>query len=158
LEKTHFLKRGDPNQKDGEATQGFLQVLTRHPEGEKRWQTAPPKGWRTSYRRRSLANWITDVECGAGHLLARVIVNRLCQPTRGRGIVNPPGDFGLQGEPPTHPELLDWLAGELIAGGWRLKPIHKLIVTSAVYTQGNQGEPSRAKFDPDNKLNWRRAP
>ena len=110
LTETHFLKRGDPNQKDGVATQGFLQVLTRSAEGEKHWQVAPPKGWRTSYRRRSLANWITDVEYGAGHLLARVIVNRLWQHHFGRGIVATPSDFGLQGDRPTHPELLDFLA------------------------------------------------
>ncbi|HZT81282.1 MAG TPA: DUF1549 domain-containing protein, partial [Gemmataceae bacterium] len=72
LEHTHFLRRGDPNQKGAIATQGFLQVLTRHPDAEKHWQTPPPPGWRTSYRRRALAAWITDVDCGAGHLLARV--------------------------------------------------------------------------------------
>ena len=60
FEQTYFLNRGDPNQKDGVATQGFLQVLMRTPDGEKRWHVAPPEGWRTSYRRRSLASWITD--------------------------------------------------------------------------------------------------
>ena len=81
-------------------------------------------------------DWLTDVDHGAGHLLARVIVNRLWQHHFGRGIVATPSDFGTQGERPTHPELLDWLAGELIRGGWRLKPIHKLIMTSAVYMAG----------------------
>ena len=64
-----------------------------------------------------------------------MIVNRLWQHHMGRGIVATPSDFGAQGERPTHPELLDYLAGELIANGWRLKPIHKLIMTSAVYMQ-----------------------
>ena len=82
-----------------------------------------------------LAEWLTDVEHGAGHLLARVIVNRLWQHHLGRGIVATPSDFGVRGETPTHPELLDWLAAELIKNGWRLKPIHKLIMTSAVYQQ-----------------------
>ena len=66
FEKTYFLKRGDPNQKQGEATQGFLQVLTRTPEGPEHWQVEPPKGSRTSYRRTALANWLTDVDQGAG--------------------------------------------------------------------------------------------
>ena len=64
-----------------------------------------------------------------------MIVNRLWQHHFGRGIVATPNDFGAQGERPTHPELLDWLAAELIRDGWRLKPLHKLIVTSAVYMQ-----------------------
>ena len=67
-----------------------------------------------------------------------MIVNRLWQHHFGRGIVATPSDFGAQGERPTHPELLDWLAGELIRDGWRLKPIHKLIMTSAVYRAGRR--------------------
>src|SRR5262249_34802107 len=140
--------------KEGEAPQGFLQVLMRTPEAEKHWQVAPPPGWRTSYRRRSLANWITDTEGGAGQLLARVIVNRLWQHHLGRGLVATPSDFGAEGERPTHPELLDWLAGELIRQGWRLKPIHKLIMTSAVYQQSAAFDPARASADPNNTLYW----
>jgi cytochrome c553 len=158
LAQTHFLKRGDPNQKEGVAAPGFLQVLMRSPDGDKHWQSPPPAGWRTSYRRRALAAWMTDVDQGAGHLLARVIVNRLWQHHMGRGLVGTPSDFGVQGERPTHPELLDFLAGELIAHGWRLKPIHKLILTSAAYRQGDQYDKVRAAVDADNKLYWRRAP
>jgi cytochrome c553 len=158
LEATHFLKRGDPNQKEAVATQSFLQVLMRSPDGEKRWQSPPPSGWRTSYRRRALADWITDVDQGAGHLLARVIVNRLWQHHFGRGIVATPSDFGMQGERPTHPELLDWLASELIANGWRLKPIHKLIMLSAAYRQDSASEKERAALDSDNRLLWRYTP
>src|SRR5204863_4520238 len=128
----------------------FLQVLMPTPDGAARWQTAPPAGWRTSYRRRALAEWITDAQEGAGQLLGRVIVNRLWQHHLGRGLVATPSDFGNRGEPPSHPELLDWLASELIAPstipsppsagegrvrGWSLKHIHKLILTSAVYRQ-----------------------
>ncbi len=156
--QTYFLKRGDANQKDGEATQGFLQVLMRGGKTEKSWQVAAPAGWRTSYRRRSLANWITDTEHGAGHLLARVIVNRLWQHHLGRGIVNTPNDFGLQGELPTHPQLLDWLASELIQNGWRLKPLHKQIVMSATYRQSAAHDAAKLKADPQNKLHWRRTP
>jgi hypothetical protein len=158
LEHTHFLKRGDPHQKGEVAPPGFLQVLTRTPDAQKRWQATPPAGWRTSYRRRALANWITDVEGGAGHLLARVIVNRLWHHHFGRGLVSTPSDFGMQGDRPSHPELLDWLACEVIANGWHLKPIHRLIVTSAAYRQGQRIDPNASKIDPDNRLLWRRAP
>jgi mono/diheme cytochrome c family protein len=158
FQQAYFLKRGDPNQKDGVAPAGFLQVLMRTPEQEKHWSMAPPKGWRTSYRRHALAEWVTDVDAGAGNLLARVIVNRLWQHYQGRGIVGTPSDFGFQGERPTHPELLDWLAGELIRNGWRLKPIHKLILTSAVYRQRADYDEQKGKCDRDNRLCWRRSP
>lgn len=158
FEKTFFLKRGDLNQKQGEATPGFLQVLMPAAGQETRWQETPPAGWRTSYRRRSLANWLTDPKAGAGQLLARVIVNRLWQHHLGRGIVATPSDFGAQGEAPTHPELLDWLAAELIQQGWRLKAIHKLILMSAVYMQGDGFDAARNAIDPHNLLLWRRSP
>ncbi len=159
LEQTHFLKRGDPNQKDAVATQSFLQVLMPNAaDAEQRWQVAPPAGWRTSYRRRSLANWMTDVDDGAGRLLARVIVNRLWQHHFGRGIVCTPSDFGNQGEKPTHPELLDWLAKELIDGGWKLKRIHKLMMTSAAYLESSAGDKRKATADPDDRLLWRFSP
>jgi hypothetical protein len=158
FEKTYFLKRGDLNQKQGEAPQGFLHVLMRTADEEKHWQAPPPKGWRTSYRRTALANWITDVDAGAGPLLARVIVNRLWQHHMGRGIVASPSDFGSQGDRPTHPELLDWLASQLTGEGWRLKPLHKLIMTSAAYMQGSEFNERAAAADRDNKLLWRREP
>jgi mono/diheme cytochrome c family protein len=156
FDKTYQLKRGDLAQKQGEATPGVLSVLSRTPEAEARWKATPPKGWRTSYRRLGLANWISDVDGGAGHLLARVIVNRLWQHHFGRGIVATPSDFGAQGERPSHPELLDWLATELIRNGWRLKPIHKLLMTSTVYTQSTDDDSSRSRLDPQNTLCWRR--
>ncbi|HEY1861898.1 MAG TPA: DUF1553 domain-containing protein, partial [Gemmataceae bacterium] len=158
LERTHFLKRGDPNQKEAVATQSFLQVVMRNPDAEKHWQVAPPAGWHTSYRRRSLAAWMTDVEEGAGGLLARVIVNRLWQHHLGRGIVGTPSDFGFQGDRPTHPELLDWLASELIRNGWRLKPIHKLILMSNLYMENGEFDKKKAEIDPDNRLLWRHPP
>jgi hypothetical protein len=158
LKETHFLRRGDVEQKDGVAPQGYLQVLMNAPEGPAHWPARPPAGARTSFRRTALANWLTDTEAGAGHLLARVIVNRLWQHHFGRGIVATPSDFGTRGEPPTHPELLDYLATELIRGGWRLKPIHKLIVLSAAYQQGGARDEAELKIDPDNKLWWRVPP
>jgi hypothetical protein len=154
-DKTFVLRRGDPNQKVEEARAGFLEVLKRT-DDERRWRTDPPADSKLSYRRRALAEWITDVDQGAGNLLARVIVNRLWYYHFGRGIVSSPSDFGLQGEKPSHPELLDYLAGELIRGGWRLKPIHKLIMTSSVYRQTAATDAARRKADPENRLFWHR--
>ncbi|MGY8652216.1 MAG: PSD1 and planctomycete cytochrome C domain-containing protein [Verrucomicrobiia bacterium] len=156
--KTYFLNRGDVNQKQDEASSGFLRVLMRKGADEKRWKAEPAKDWRTSYRRRSLANWITDTEQGGGELLARVIANRLWHHHFGRGIVSTPNDFGFQGERPTHPELLDFLATELIDGGWRLKTLHKQIMLSATYRQSSEFDPARAEIDPENRWLWRRVP
>ena len=152
-EKTFLLKRGDLNQKQGEAAQGFLTVLSR--AEETRWIAPPPTGARTPWRRASLAKWLTDKDAGAGHLLARVAANRLWQHHFGRGLVATPSDFGAQGEKPTHPELLDWLAGELIRGGWRLKPLHRQLMTSAAYMQSAAWDEARNAADPDNLLLWR---
>lgn len=158
LEQTHFLRRGDPTQKVAVAPPGFLQVLMPAADAEKNWQTAPPAGWRTSYRRRALAEWLTDTRQGAGGLLARVAVNRLWQHHLGRGIVATPNDFGIRGSPPTHPELLDWLATELIGSGWKIKEMHKRIMTSAVYMQSSRFDEAKAKIDRENHLLWRRPP
>jgi cytochrome c553 len=155
LNETHFLRRGDTSMKEGVAAQGFLQVLMPGPDAEKRWQLPPPTGSKTSFRRTALAEWLTDVDRGAGKLLARVIVNRLWQHHLGTGLVATPSDFGVRGEKPTHPELLDWLATELIRSGWRLKPLHKLILTSAVVQQSSGWSEANAAVDRDNKLIWR---
>jgi hypothetical protein len=111
----------------------------------------------TTGRRAALAKWLTRPD---NPLTARVIVNRLWQHHFGRGIVATPSDFGVRGEPPSHPELLDWLAAELVAQDWRLKPIHRLMVTSAAYRQASVMAPaelarSQAADDPDNTLLWR---
>jgi hypothetical protein len=156
LENTHFLRRGDPDLKQGIAQPGYLQILMTGAEKETRWPARPPEGSRTSFKRTAFANWLTDTEHGSGHLLARVIVNRLWQYHIGRGIVATPSDYGTRGAAPTHPELLDWLAAELIRQGWKLKPIHKLIMTSAAYAQSSRNDPAKAAKDPDNKLFWRR--
>jgi len=155
FEKSYYLKRGDPNQKNGEAQAGFLQVLSRAPDGEAHWKVAAPAGSKLSYRRTGLANWITDKDYGAGHLLARVMVNRLWQHHMGRGIVATPNDFGAQGARPTHPELLDYLAGELIANGWKLKPIHRQIMLSSAYMQSSDFNEKGFAADSENMLLWR---
>lgn len=161
--KVYFLARGNSNSKQGEAAPGFLRVLMNTASEEKAW-TEPPTSEDSSAAgssaaplpRIAMAQWLTDVDHGSGHLLARVIVNRLWQHHMGRGIVATPSDFGSQGAPPTHPELLDFLARELIRNGWRLKPVHKLIMLSAVYQQTGETNPAAAKVDPDNLLWWRR--
>ena len=154
----HLLKRGDTNQKQEKMKQGFLRVLTRDAKGEGKWQQPRPHWARTSFRRKALADWLTDIDNGAGPLLARVIVNRLWKHHFGRGIVNTPDDFGLQGEVPTHPELLDFLAGELINNGWRLKPLHKKIVMSYVYGQSTSFSQDKSLVDAKNQLYWRFTP
>jgi hypothetical protein len=157
--KTYQLTRGDVHQKQGEAPPSPLRVLMRNGKTESHWRKTPSKDWkRTSLRRAGLANWLTDAQNGAGHLAARVIVNRLWQHHFGTGIVSTPNDFGAQGAKPTHPELLDWLAGDLIKHGWKLKRLHKLIMTSAVYMQDIKSSPANTVIDPNNSLHWRRVP
>jgi hypothetical protein len=140
---THLLKRGDWRHPGKEVTPGFLSMLDD--------QSAKPKpGATTTGRRAELARWLTSAD---NPLTARVMVNRLWQHHFGRGIVATPGDFGVQGEPPTHPELLDWLAREFVARGWPLKPMHRIMVTSAAYRQASSATPQAA--DPGNRLLWR---
>jgi len=151
----YFLKRGDINQKMGKASQSFLQVLMPADDSIELWQQTPPAGATTSFRRTALANWMVDTEKGAGHLLARVIVNRLWHHHFGQGIVSSTNDFGIQGQPPTHPGLLDWLALQLIANNWSLKHIHALILSSYTYQQSSEFHDDNAQIDPKNTYLWR---
>lgn len=106
-----------------------------------------------SQRRIVLADWITDPH---NPLTARVIVNRLWHHHFGRGIVGTPSDFGYGGERPSHPELLDWLAAELIRADWSLKHIHRLIVSSQTYRMTSRSsDPAAMQVDSDNRLLWR---
>ena len=98
---------------------------------------------------------MTDLDRGAGALVARVIVNRLWQHHFGRGLVASSNNFGTIGDPPTHPDLLEWLAGELVRQDWSLKSIHRLILTSATYTQGTAWNEEGFRVDPENRLLWR---
>src|SRR5690606_30310534 len=84
-------------------------------------------------------------------LTARVIVNRIWQGHFGRGIVGTPNDFGLQGDMPTHPELLDWLAQALIANDWRIKPLHKTIMMSRTYRASSRPSEAALARDPENR-------
>jgi hypothetical protein len=161
---TYQLRRGDVAQKGDVADPGFLQVLLQEDSDPDAWKATPAKAHPSaSYRRSALARWLTDPRQGAGQLAARVMVNRLWQHHFGRGLVATPNDFGASGEPPTHPELLDWLAQRLVDEGWRLKAIHREIMMSNVYLQSattRQDLPEDPRFavDPDNRLYWRRTP
>ncbi|MCH2129440.1 MAG: PSD1 and planctomycete cytochrome C domain-containing protein [Pirellulaceae bacterium] len=156
--KVYQLRRGNPNNKEDEATPGFFRVLMRADQEEKHWLSDPNDEGKTVAGRIGLANWLSDVDQGAGHLLARVMVNRLWYHHFGRGIVATPSDFGTRGELPSHPGLLDWLASQLVGNGWQLKPIHKLIMTSATYKQADEITGSGQEHDPENFLLWRRNP
>ena len=101
-----------------------------------------------SSNRLDLARWLVDPQ---HPLTARVAVNRLWQRLFGTGLVKTSEDFGTQGDPPSHPQLLDWLAIELIDSGWDLKHIHRLIVTSATYRQSSRCTPELAQADPENR-------
>jgi hypothetical protein len=114
------------------------------------WIVPQPK---TTGRRLALARWLSSP---GNPLFPRVIVNRIWQHHFGRGIVASSSDFGVRGEAPTHPELLDWLACELVASGWRLKPIQRLIVTSAAYRQSHRTTPQALRDDAENSLFGRR--
>ena len=157
-DRTYILDRGDPNSKREPATQSFLPVLMKHADNESHWIEQPPAKSKSSYRRKSLAKWITDTEHGAGGLLARVIVNRLWQHHFGQGLVATVNDFGTQGALPTHPGLLEWLAGELVRNDWSLKHIHRLIMTSETFQRESVFLEDAGKIDPENRLLWRYAP
>jgi hypothetical protein len=104
--------------------------------------------------RMDLARWLVDRR---NPLTARVTVNRIWQAYFGRGLVETDNDFGTQGSPPSHPDLLDWLACELIDSGWSLKSIHRLIVESSTYRQSSRVRPEGQAVDPDNRLLWRQS-
>jgi len=142
----HVLARGNsanPGEEVGMRPPGVLL-----PEGSAEWprDTASP--------RMALARWITDP---ANPLTARVMVNRIWQNHFGAGIVSTANDFGRMGTRPSHPELLDWLANQFVKDGWRLKPLHRMILLSSTYQQDYLAATpaSASEKDPDNRLLWR---
>jgi hypothetical protein len=147
-EKTHVLIRGNPAAQGDVVEAGFPQVLTAAaPAIHERPASASSSG-----KRRALAEWITAAD---NPVTPRVMVNRLWQFHFGRGIVHTPNDFGNLGEPPTHPELLDWFAGEFVRNGWHLKPMHRLIMLSNAYRMSSAASPAGLEKDPENRLFWR---
>ena len=159
--ETHLLRRGDVDQKVSVVSPGFPKVFLKdlNAPAELTWADSTKSNSKSSYRRAALAKWLTDTTDGTGALVARVIVNRLWQHHFGRGLVATPNDFGSTGQKPTHPELLDWMAQELIDQGWKLKALHRHLMTSQTYMQTNRRpEDPRLKSDPDNLLWWHRPP
>ena len=137
------FNRGDHDEPRAAVDPTDLQIL-----GGAAFATNDP-GMPSSGRRLEYARWLTS---GRHPLVARVLVNRFWMHHLGRGLVASTGDFGsLLGEAPSHPELLDWLASEFMANGWRLKPLHRLIMTSRTYRQSAQNADS-SRLDPDNRL------
>jgi hypothetical protein len=157
---THLLVRGNEQSPGYEVPPGFLRVLCRSDADA--LASAPPPFDGTSGRRTALARWLTGTGSPASALLARVMVNRIWKHLHGQGIVPTPDNFGVQGQRPTHPELLEWLGAEFVANGWRVKPLVKLMMTSTAYWQASRrdssGGPSGTlaeKIDPSNELLWR---
>jgi hypothetical protein len=146
---TFVLRRGDyQNRGPKVAPRPPGVVLATQAAGAFTPPEAAPEDTKTG-RRSALAKWLVGRD---NPLTARVIVNRLWQDHFGRGIVATASDFGVRGEPPSHPALLDWLASELIAQGWRQKPLHRLIVTSAAYRQTSKPDRKLAADDPENSM------
>lgn len=139
LTEARMLLRGEPSQVGPPVGVGWPEVLG-----------PTPTDLGTNSRTR-LAEWMTDSE---NPLVSRVWVNRLWQYHFGQGIVGSASDFGVEGAEPTHPELLDWLASELMTYGWSTKHIHRQIVLSNTYRQQRKGHAANSEIDPDNKLLW----
>ncbi len=133
---TYVLGRGDYQNRKEKVTAGTPAVLPPLPKDKPR-------------NRLTLAEWLMDP---ANPLPARVAVNRYWQLYFGTGIVKTVEDFGSQGEPPSHPELLDWLATEFVRTGWDVKAMQRLIVTSATYRQSSRITPEMKERDPENRL------
>ncbi len=138
----YVFVRGSPGNKGPEVPRRFLAVLS---PGQRR-------PFERGSGRLELAEAIASQE---NPLTARVLVNRVWLLHFGRGLVDTPSDFGLRSEPPTHPELLDWLADAFVAGGWSLKRLHRLILLSAVYQQAGADRAAARAVDPENRLLWR---
>jgi hypothetical protein len=151
------LARGEVGRKKGKAAPGFVLAAVASDDAET-GLFSDPESKPLPDSRLGLAAFLTDINRGAGPLSARVIVNRLWHHHLGRGIVATPNDLGTQGDKPTHPELLEWLANRLVDEHWSLKAIHRLIVTSATYRQSGAVDDARRTKDPDNLLLWHRRP
>ena len=142
---TYLLKGGNLDLKGEEVQPGFLSILD--PSDAKITPLPNSTG-----RRTALAAWLTDPK---NPLVARVMVNRIWNYNFDRGIAATPGDFGLMGTRPTHPELLDYLAAAFVDNGWSIKKMNRMILLSNTYQQSSEFQEKAAAVDPDNKLMWR---
>ena len=147
LPDTYVLKRGSLTAQGKKMTPGFLSAID-----DRDAEILPIVNKNSSGRRTALAQWLIRPD---NPLTSRVIVNRLWQHHFGRGIVASSGDFGAQGDRPSHPELLDWLAQQLIQQRWHLKPLHKMMVMSYAYRQSSKAHEDGLSKDPENRLLWR---
>jgi hypothetical protein len=143
---THLLIRGKASRPGPEVAPGMPAVLV------ETQPAFPAPGAVTSLRRLTLARWMVSPQ---NPLTARVIVNRVWQFHFGEGLVRTASDFGVMGERPTHPELLDWLADWLVRQGWSLKKLHRLILTSNTYRMSKTWNPEYGAEDPEDRLLWR---
>ncbi len=156
LPEVHLLTRGNYSARGEIVKPGTFTVLG--DEAKSFVVSNPMADGRTSGRRLAWIEWITQSESRAAALMARVQVNRLWQHYFGRGIVTTPDNLGISGAPPTHPELLDWLASKLIHKAWSMKAIHRIVLNSATYRQSSRLQPDSHHADQDNRLLWRYAP
>jgi hypothetical protein len=146
-EPTFVLRRGDVEKPDEEVMAGGLSAV-KGLKSDFGLRTDAPEG----ERRRKLADWIANPN---NPLTPRVLVNRLWQYHFGRGLVASSSDFGFNGDRPSHSELLDWLADELVRSGWSVKHVQRLILLSATYCQSARPNAEAAAVDADNRLLWR---
>lgn len=150
---THILSRGSAASPEKEVQPQFVRVLCPTNESAQPTIPAPNAKAKTTGRRLVLAKWLANEK---HPLTARVMVNRIWQHHFGRGIVATPNDFGNTGTAPTHPQLLDWLASDFMANGWKMKRMHKLIMLSQAYQQSSKvANKKGVAVDPDNTLLWR---
>ncbi len=147
-----LLKRGRYFDAGPAVDAGGLDVL-REP-GEKLDVVPPEAQARTTGRRLAFARWATRADSRAAALVARVQVNRVWMWHFGRGLVETPENFGARGLPPSHPELLEWLAARFVDSGWSTKMLHREIMLSDAYRQGTRPTPEVHAVDPDNRLLW----
>jgi Protein of unknown function (DUF1553)/Protein of unknown function (DUF1549) len=152
--ETYVLTRGEWDKPGNLVQPGFLSCVTGNQEPAE-IPIDPFKRWPTRNRRLILAKWIASPD---NPLTARVIVNRLWAWHFGRGIVATPSDFGKLSSGPSHPELLNWLANQLVASKWSIKAIHRLILNSTTWRQSSNVDVAAQVTDPDNRLLWRFAP
>jgi hypothetical protein len=145
---SYFLHRGAPDMKGSLMQPGILTVAWK---GEYEFPSPPPDA-ESSWRRRGFAEWVASRE---NPLTARVMVNRIWQHHFGEGIVRTASNFGKTGQPPSHPELLDWLATEFMRTGWSIKAMHRLMMTSDTYQMASDDLAHNLSIDPDNRFFWR---
>jgi len=146
---TYVLYRGSPHSPSDEVDPAFPGLFDPH---QPSLADAKSTTDQSAGRRRVLADWIASPE---NRLTARVMVNRIWQFHFGRGIVRSSNNFGQLGTPPTHPELLDYLANRFAESGWSVKAMHRLILSSRAYQMSSRGNPNSLDVDPDNDLFWR---